>query len=227
MVPELGLVRLRNPWGDSEWTGPWSDDSPEWNQLNDTDLKAGLDFKNKVDGEFYMSIQDFVRIFNLLSICNVSHLKPGMAWHEEKIYGSWINHISAGGYSSWKSFAKNPQFKIVLKDSDLDSDNVCTVIISLMNKELKDWRKFKAGFQIFGGNNTTKCLAEKDFKNEMKKPIGTSGKLEYFPEVTKRFELKPGTYVIIPFTENPNQEAEFLLRVFSERQCHLKALKKP
>ena len=61
----------------------------------------------------------------------------------------------------------------------------------------------------------------------MKKPIGTSGKLECFPEVTKRFELKPGTYVIIPFTEYPNQEGEFLLRVFSERQCHLKALKKP
>ena len=109
MVPEFGLVRLRNPWGRGEWTGPWSDDSPEWNQLNNTNLKAGLDFKNKIDGEFYMSIQDFVRIFNMLSICNVSHLKPGMAWHEEKIYGSWIRHISAGGYSSWKSFAKNPQ----------------------------------------------------------------------------------------------------------------------
>ena len=226
MVPELGLIRLRNPWGHAEWTGPWSDNSPEWNQLNNAEMKA-LDFKNKDDGEFYMSIQDFVRIFNILSICNVSHLKPGMAWHEEKIYGSWIKHVSAGGYSSWKSFAKNPQFKIVLKDSDLDSDNFCTVVISLMSKELRDWRKFNTGFQIYElmGDNTNKCLAEKDFKNDKKKPIGTSGKLKCFPEVTKRFELKPGNYVIIPFTENANQESDFLLRVFSERQCYLKALK--
>ena len=74
-------------------------------------VSGQTDLWNKDDGEFYMSIQDFVRIFNILSICNVSHLKPGMAWHEEKIYGSWIKHVSAGGCSSWKSFAKNPQFK--------------------------------------------------------------------------------------------------------------------
>ena len=74
VVPRLGLVRLRNPWGDNhEWTGPWSDNSPEWNNLKKSELKL-LDVKNKDDGEFYMSIQDFIRIFEILSICNISQL---------------------------------------------------------------------------------------------------------------------------------------------------------
>ena len=224
VVPRLGLVRLRNPWGDNhEWTGPWSDNSPEWNNLKKSELKL-LDVKNKDDGEFYMSIQDFSRIFEILSICNISHLKPGMAWHEEKIYGSWKKYFSAGGgYSSIESFATNPQFKIILQDSCKKS---CTIIISLTKKTLSGWKKFNVGFAIYqlkGGKKTTTVMSKKILKT--KKPIGTSGELRFFPEVTKRFELKPGSYAIIPYTEEANQECDFLLRVFSEKPCFLKDLK--
>ena len=95
MVPKFKLVRLRNPWGQKEWNGPWSDNAPEWKKLNKSERK-NLEHKNLDDGEFYMAIKDFIRIFNMLSICNLSHLKPGLAWHEEKIYGSWIANVSAG-----------------------------------------------------------------------------------------------------------------------------------
>ena len=37
-------------------------------------------------------------------------------------------------------------------------------------------------------------------------------------EITERFKLKPGSYVVIPCTFDPSKEGDFMLRVFSEKQ---------
>ena len=36
-------------------------------------------------------------------------------------------------------------------------------------------------------------------------------------EMGARFELKPGSYVILPTTYEPGQEGDFLLRIFAEK----------
>ena len=51
-------------------------------------------------------------------------------------------------------------------------------------------------------------------------PCATSKYTEY-REIVKRFSLKPGNYIIVPFTKHSNKEGEFLLRVFSEKPSGL------
>ena len=120
------LVRVRNPWGNSvEWTGPWSDNSAEWNNLSDEE-KTHLGLQKEDDGEFFMAYNDFVHHFDLLDICHVSmHSfdESNVGWHKQEIHGSWTN--GAKEY-------ENPQYLVGLKDTDSDSDDTCTCLISLL-----------------------------------------------------------------------------------------------
>ena len=53
-----------------------------------------------------------------------------------KFEGSWIAGETAGGGRNYlDSFANNPQFRITVEDPDEDDDdNLCTAIVSLMQK---------------------------------------------------------------------------------------------
>jgi hypothetical protein len=52
------FVVIRNPWGESEWTGPWSDGSKEWN-AESLELLPLLDHVFGDDGEFVMECESF------------------------------------------------------------------------------------------------------------------------------------------------------------------------
>ena len=79
------LIKLRNPWGDFEWTGDWSDQSPNWTD----DLKKELNFQNIDDGTFWMSFVDFTHYFSRVQICCI---RDGYKYTSFKAYhekGSW------------------------------------------------------------------------------------------------------------------------------------------
>jgi hypothetical protein len=65
----LRLVKIRNPWGRGEWTGDWSDKSDLWND----DLKSLVGYHDSDDGNFYMSFEDFLKMFNRTDVCNIMY----------------------------------------------------------------------------------------------------------------------------------------------------------
>ncbi|KAG9093462.1 hypothetical protein FRC07_011459, partial [Ceratobasidium sp. 392] len=59
------FLRVRNPWGDTEWTGAWSDGSKEWTR-EWLDLLPKLGHKFGNDGEFLMEYSDFLNTWTMI-----------------------------------------------------------------------------------------------------------------------------------------------------------------
>jgi hypothetical protein len=60
------LVRLRNPFS-NDFIGSWNKDSFEWNRVSD-DVKIRLNLKNSIEGEFWMTYNEFVKTFTDLEV---------------------------------------------------------------------------------------------------------------------------------------------------------------
>ncbi|XP_022623263.1 calpain-2 catalytic subunit-like [Seriola dumerili] len=129
---EILLLRLRNPWGFVEYRGPWSDKGKEWDEVDKAE-KERINLKKTEDGEFWISAEDFSRLFDIVELCSVSpdtldegktpaspsDPVPSSAWTISEHEGFWVPGSSAGGSRRYKqTFWKNPQFQLILREKD-------------------------------------------------------------------------------------------------------------
>ena len=61
------ILKMRNPWGSFEWKGKYSEDAEIWNQHED--LKKEFGVVKADDGVFFMTIDEFVTMFDSVYIC--------------------------------------------------------------------------------------------------------------------------------------------------------------
>ncbi|XP_068148795.1 calpain-B [Drosophila tropicalis] len=229
---KLPMIRMRNPWGnDAEWNGPWSDSSAEWRFIPEHQKEAiGLNFDR--DGEFWMSFQDFLNHFDRVEICNLSpdsltedqEHSSRRKWEMSMFEGEWTSGVTAGGCRNFlETFWHNPQYIISLEDPDEeDDDGKCTVIVALMQKNRRSKRNvgidcLTIGFAIY--HLTDRDLQVKPQGLNFFKYRASVARSPHFintREVCARFKLPPGHYLIVPSTFDPNEEGEFIIRVFSE-----------
>uniref|UniRef100_A0A3Q3IGQ9 Uncharacterized protein n=1 Tax=Monopterus albus TaxID=43700 RepID=A0A3Q3IGQ9_MONAL len=88
-MSKLFMVRMRNPWGTTDWTGAWSQ-SQQWQQMSRADReKTGLTVRDV--GEF-MEFEDFCHYFTDVVVCHLVErvqLWPSSHWKEVRCYGEW------------------------------------------------------------------------------------------------------------------------------------------
>ncbi|EGT57259.1 hypothetical protein CAEBREN_09424 [Caenorhabditis brenneri] len=65
-IGSLRMLRIRNPWGRSDWKGKWSDEWTGW--TDEMILKLHL-LQNSIPGAFWMEFSDFIKYFRIVYIC--------------------------------------------------------------------------------------------------------------------------------------------------------------
>jgi calpain len=146
------------------------------------------------------------------------------SWNIKSVKGGCVPGESAGGCLNFiDTFDLNPQYRFTVETpDDSDTGNECTVIISLMQRDRRSLRdegldSLPIGFQVFSlfpdPADFPKTLKKNFFRRRM--AVGGTTTYNTLREVTARCTLPPGTYCIVPSTFDPEEAAEFYLRIFT------------
>ncbi|KAG7516773.1 calpain-5-like [Solea senegalensis] len=216
----IPLIRMRNPWGKTEWNGAWSDSSEEWSKVGDTE-RGNLGITVEDDGEFWMFFADWCKFFTEADVCrliNTSAISIHKTWNEVVHFGSWTKNADpllnrCGGCANHKStFLQNPQYLFdVTKEVD-------EVLISLQQKDMKIHRKVGQGENITVGFGVFKVELNRKYRMHdilTQQSVATSTYINA-RTVFMRCTLQQGRYVIIPTTFKPLTLGDYMIRVFTD-----------
>ncbi|KAJ1304224.1 hypothetical protein OPQ81_008621 [Rhizoctonia solani] len=118
------FVRIRNPWGKSEWKGRWSDGSKEWTNEWLARLPE-LHHKFGDDGEFLMEYKDFLKTWTSVERSRIFD-------KDWKLSSMWLNVTSRTYPSAWS-------FGDVSFTFSVTEDSPAAIVLSQLNS-----RCFKA-----------------------------------------------------------------------------------
>lgn len=207
---DVNLVRIRNPWGNTEWTGPWSDGSREWGTVPE----GAVPVANIDDGEFWMSLKDFIVYFSGITVCSLIpdfdlDGRPDSLNFCTTLFGDWFGETAAG----FENRIGNPRYLFHVSDEGMDSDGHVPIVLQIAQK-LKHRKKNKASirvdlYKVLGETHDGKPQAVMELLGD----VTNVYKME--KQMSVRHKIEPGYYAIVPSTIDAGKEKEFIVRVYT------------
>uniref|UniRef100_A0A8C3G8A5 Si:dkey-19b23.13 n=1 Tax=Cyclopterus lumpus TaxID=8103 RepID=A0A8C3G8A5_CYCLU len=224
-MSRLFMVRMRNPWGTTHWTGAWSQGSQQWQQMSRAEReKTGLIVRDV--GEFWMDFEDFCHYFTDVVVCRLVEralLWPSSHWREVRHVGGWEAQMDkrsrCGGCINHRdTFLHNPQFMFEVRGKEQE------VLICLQQEDRRIRRKDGGGDNLPIGFEVLKVEVNRCSRVQCVVEQAASSVYMDSRSVTLRGTLAPGRYVVLPTTFLPGVTGRFLLRLFCHSHVRLRSV---
>lgn len=217
----LHLVRLRNPWR-SAWTGTLGRGSAEWSRLSEQDRsKMNVAPPPDDDSEFWLTLGEFVERFTDACFCFV----PGRGGLREVCFqGEWTvgergtPHDRAGGCINYRSFLRNPQYRL-----DVKEDAEVLVLVYLMQDSMEGEGPPE---NCAIGIHVMQVEVNRQFRVHALKAKVCSSEYVRSRGVFLECRLQRGRFCLLPTTFRPGRGRRFLLRLLSRHPLDVRELSK-
>lgn len=218
-VKEARLMRIRNPWGRGEWNGPWADNTKEWTPQ----LLKQFNYTFENDGTFFMRFEDFLKNFNRIYVLRLMTDSKGEVWEKNQFEGEWKGE-TAGGCSNNPTWLKNPQYALTIKDP------INKVFINLSQPDLRYVLKTHPGNYKRQYDPIGIAVLKTNETNYKKTTSSNSDRIATsifsgMRDMSLEFTGRPGSYIIIPCTFNPNIELPYVITVYTEHPAPIAEVK--
>lgn len=117
------LLKMRNPWGCSEWTGAWAgDDDQNWARVRASEQeRLGSALHRVDDGTFFIAIEDFRTVFTELTTCLCL----------EDAESGWVHHSAKSAWHGTSAMGREHVDRCPGFVLEIDDDGDCDVIVLL------------------------------------------------------------------------------------------------